>query len=294
MIYIRKKRTIHTFFPVLHFSKALIFDCCRGSKLALLHRVKLKERKTPSLSAQVSFQFSGQFFPEGGVVLKIPYWGECERLWCFSQRTLPIDHYREKTQRLETRGGDGQRMVADQCPMKYESWLQLGGPDIIHLSAATGQPLAPICCDMCPQRLALPPGGHQSTATPLPEPSASGAPLPCGSRWFFHWKTLRRLLDLAGGVRGILKSVSGGRKLIDISIKGDDGGRVLCRRRRSLLTTAAPSPAAADAAAVVGRAPPYPTDALSGDGHAKVWRFNAINHILKAVYYWRRLAARPA
>ena len=77
-------------------------------------------------------------------------------------------------------------------------------------------------------------------------------------------------------------------------IKGDDGGRVLCRRRRSLLTTAAPSPAAADAAAVVGRAPPYPTDALSGDGHAKVWRFNAINHILKAVYYWRRLAARPA
>ena len=40
----------------------------RGSKLALLHRVK--ERTSLSLSAQAS---GYTLFPEGGVVLKIPY-----------------------------------------------------------------------------------------------------------------------------------------------------------------------------------------------------------------------------
>ena len=54
MIYIRKKRTIHTFFFLFHmFSRPSYLTRCRGSKLALLHRVK--ERKTPSLSAQASF-----------------------------------------------------------------------------------------------------------------------------------------------------------------------------------------------------------------------------------------------
>ena len=48
----------------------------RYSKLAFLHRVK--ERKTPSLSAQASF---APFFPEGGVVWKIPYLGAVSSLW---------------------------------------------------------------------------------------------------------------------------------------------------------------------------------------------------------------------
>ena len=50
---IRKKRTIPTFLSCLTFvSRPSYLTRCRGSKLVLLHRVK--ERETPSLSAQAS------------------------------------------------------------------------------------------------------------------------------------------------------------------------------------------------------------------------------------------------
>ena len=66
--YIRKKKTIHTFFILFHiFSRPSYLTHCRGSKLAFLHRVK--ERKTPSLSAQASFAPFSLY----GVVWKIPY-----------------------------------------------------------------------------------------------------------------------------------------------------------------------------------------------------------------------------
>ena len=47
MIYIRKKKTIHTFFPCFTFFRAIIFV------VGVLHSVN--ERKTPSLSAEASF-----------------------------------------------------------------------------------------------------------------------------------------------------------------------------------------------------------------------------------------------
>ena len=54
MIYIRKKKIIHTLFSLFQIvSRPSYLTCCRGPKLTLLHRVK--ERKTPSLSAQASF-----------------------------------------------------------------------------------------------------------------------------------------------------------------------------------------------------------------------------------------------
>ena len=59
MIYINRKRTIHTYLTL-----------CRGSKLAFLHRVK--ERKTPSLSAQASIApFSLKVVWSGKSLIKI-------------------------------------------------------------------------------------------------------------------------------------------------------------------------------------------------------------------------------
>ena len=48
-----KEDNPYNFFLFYILSKPLYFICCRGSKLAFIHRVK--ERKTPSLSAQSSF-----------------------------------------------------------------------------------------------------------------------------------------------------------------------------------------------------------------------------------------------
>ena len=54
MIYIREKKDNLYIFLLFHIiSRPSYLTCCRGSQLALLHRVK--ERKNPSLSAQASF-----------------------------------------------------------------------------------------------------------------------------------------------------------------------------------------------------------------------------------------------
>ena len=53
MIYIGESGLSIHFFPFPIFSRPSYLTRCRGSKLALLHRVK--EGKTPSLSAQASF-----------------------------------------------------------------------------------------------------------------------------------------------------------------------------------------------------------------------------------------------
>ena len=52
-LYQEKEDNPYNFFLFYIFSRPLYLILCRGSKLALLHRVK--ERKTPSLSAQSSF-----------------------------------------------------------------------------------------------------------------------------------------------------------------------------------------------------------------------------------------------
>ena len=49
-LYQEKEDNLFIFFLFHIFSRPSYSTCCRGSKLALLHRVK--ERKTPSLSAQ--------------------------------------------------------------------------------------------------------------------------------------------------------------------------------------------------------------------------------------------------
>ena len=52
-LYQEKEDNPYIFFLFHIFSRSSYVTHCRGSKLALLHRVK--ERKTPSLSAQASF-----------------------------------------------------------------------------------------------------------------------------------------------------------------------------------------------------------------------------------------------
>ena len=52
-LYQEKEDNLYIFFLFHTFSRPSYLTHCRGSKLALLHRVK--ERKTPSLSAQASF-----------------------------------------------------------------------------------------------------------------------------------------------------------------------------------------------------------------------------------------------
>ena len=84
-IYIRKKKTIHTFFSCFtFFSMPSYLTRCRGSNLALSHWVK--ERKTPSLSAQANFApFS----------LKVAWSGKyliCPPLICGKLMIIPCTH----------------------------------------------------------------------------------------------------------------------------------------------------------------------------------------------------------
>ena len=105
MIYIRKKEDNPYILFLFHIlSRPSYLTRCRGSKLALLHRVK--ERNTPSLSAQASFApfslkvaWSGPLFLHCSMVI-IPtyiYIYKCKHLnqFVWYQTRGVVTNYRE-------------------------------------------------------------------------------------------------------------------------------------------------------------------------------------------------------